>query len=442
MRELNESNFISSYENTSKGSFSVISMIMGEEIQEIQVEQINKNSFPGILKFDVQHKNNVTYLYYNITSKIGLEQFLLRRRLKKDEFITIIQSIAKIILKSQNFLLYDKNMVMDKKHIYINASTMEVFVTYLPVFTGADIVEDYKNFVLDLITKAANIDEGSSDNYLQRILNDLKSEQFNINCFDKLLNEIKLSKEINSISSPKPQFKQNTEIGQQKVVSNAVVNKTKKKSEYKTSSIIIVAIIQIVIFTFIAFCIVAKAFSQLKDPVSTYAGIGIVVVGIDFLLLRTLLNKKDVGAKSTEFRRQEVNLLKKEILCIPKKHETPEYLQKENINDTVVLGFKTTKGALLKGFNDGSSEEVKIVKNNFLIGRFKPQVDFLLQSKFVSKVHSEIINREGNYFIKDINSQNGTFINTLRIDSNKEYEIENGDKIAFADSEYLFVIEV
>ena len=77
-------------------------------------------------------------------------------------------------------------------------------------------------------------------------------------------------------------------------------------------------------------------------------------------------------------------------------------------------------------------------QDNFIVGRFKPQVDLVLESKFVGKVHSEIINRDENFFIEDINSQNGTFINGLRIDSNKEYKIKNRDKILFADNEYVF----
>jgi pSer/pThr/pTyr-binding forkhead associated (FHA) protein len=105
------------------------------------------------------------------------------------------------------------------------------------------------------------------------------------------------------------------------------------------------------------------------------------------------------------------------------------------------LGNGVNKGAFLKGIQGEKIEEVRIFKNSFIIGRSKPQVDFALQSKFVGKVHSEIINREDNYFIKDINSHNGTFVNNLRIDSNKEYEIRDGDKLVFADSEYAFFNE-
>ena len=118
------------------------------------------------------------------------------------------------------------------------------------------------------------------------------------------------------------------------------------------------------------------------------------------------------------------------------KHDIADRI--DNHNETVFLDCGTNKGVFLQGIKDEKQVEIKIFEDSFIIGRFKPQVDLVLESRFVSKVHSEIIFRDENYYIKDINSQNGTFINSLRIDSNKEYKIKNGDKIVFADSEFIF----
>jgi len=67
-------------------------------------------------------------------------------------------------------------------------------------------------------------------------------------------------------------------------------------------------------------------------------------------------------------------------------------------------------------------------------------VDYISQNNAVGKVHAEIISRDGRYFVKDLNSKNGTFVNGVRIAANTEYEIKNNDKITFANSEYVFII--
>jgi pSer/pThr/pTyr-binding forkhead associated (FHA) protein/uncharacterized protein YhhL (DUF1145 family) len=457
MSELIEEQFSSTYENTSKGSFFVISMNLDEKIQELQIEQIANNSFPGILKLNAQYNNNKAYIHYDITSKVGLDQYLNKRRLNKKEFISIIQGIAKTLIKSQNFLLYDKNFILDKKYIYIDSSSREIFMTYLPITIEIDIVKEYKNFVLDLIMRSANIEESGSDNYIQKLLNKLKADHFSIDSIDKLLSEMKLLAEPASEDKPKPADACSDANTPQKANKKEPVSLTKIKMKYKTSTLIIVACVQIFFLSFILIGIVSGFFNKFSDPISVYSGIGIIVMGVEFLLFRGFFGKKqqtavEVISIETKKKRKAYNNLsrtpsidfsKMETNKTPEKFEIQDlYLQpNDNYNDTVFLGNGINKGAFLKGIQGEKIEEVRIFKNSFIIGRSKPQVDFALQSKFVGKVHSEIINREDNYFIKDINSHNGTFVNNLRIDSNKEYEIRDGDKLVFADSEYAFFNE-
>jgi len=66
-------------------------------------------------------------------------------------------------------------------------------------------------------------------------------------------------------------------------------------------------------------------------------------------------------------------------------------------------------------------------------------VDYVIRNSAVGKVHAQIITRESSYFIKDLNSKNGTCINGVKIDSNEEYRIENNDRITLANNEYIFI---
>ena len=439
MGELGEGRFSSHYENTSKGSFLVVEMPSDTEIQELQVEQINSNSFPGILKFNVQYKNSMTYIFYNITSKIGIEQFLNRRKLTKVEFINIIQSVARTLMKSQNFLIYDNNLVIDKRYIFINSSTLEISLLYLPVDRKTDILSDYKDFVMDLITKAANIDEGCSDNYLQRILTKLKSDQFSIESFNKLLCEITLLKESNPEDI---KIQQQVEIAQEKNSQKVGPVLNQNLLKYKKSSYVMAIGFQILICSLLMIVIISGTFSKIKDPGSTFAGGFLLLLGSEYFLYRKLFDKKCRISGSSKQKEVLIRHDSEKFRDIGNQFIKQENRGKaENINDTVFLGGGTFKGAMLKGLNEGKVIEIKVLKESFLIGRFKPQVDFVIESKFIGKVHSEIIYKEEGYFIKDINSQNGTFINNRKIDSNKEYKLTDGDKISFADSEFDFFDE-
>ena len=112
----------------------------------------------------------------------------------------------------------------------------------------------------------------------------------------------------------------------------------------------------------------------------------------------------------------------------------------QNYEDTVMIEVSVVRSPYLEGRSNGTVEEIIINKMSFVIGRLPDQVDYVSRNNAVGKVHAEIITRDGRYYLKDLNSRNGSFINGERIDSGKEYEINNNDRISFANSDYRFIV--
>ncbi|HAA43331.1 MAG TPA: hypothetical protein DCE02_04930, partial [Ruminiclostridium sp.] len=119
---------------------------------------------------------------------------------------------------------------------------------------------------------------------------------------------------------------------------------------------------------------------------------------------------------------------------------SPEDSSIDNTDETTLLTPYEISPPYLQSNRDGVIEEIKITKPEFLIGRLKGQVDYVTENKAIGKVHAEIITRDGKYFLKDLNSKNGTYLNNERLNSNTEYEIKDNDVIVFANSEYIFKI--
>ena len=72
------------------------------------------------------------------------------------------------------------------------------------------------------------------------------------------------------------------------------------------------------------------------------------------------------------------------------------------------------------------------------IGKLKEQVDVVIHNPKVSRVHADIILRNGKLYVMDLGSANGTYINGnhQRITGNTEYELNNNDRVVFANEEY------
>ena len=72
------------------------------------------------------------------------------------------------------------------------------------------------------------------------------------------------------------------------------------------------------------------------------------------------------------------------------------------------------------------------------IGR-SPQADIRIEDRFASQIHSRIYARGGNYYVEDMNSTNGTFLNSERLDG--AARVEPMDQIQIGDTEFRVELE-
>lgn len=98
--------------------------------------------------------------------------------------------------------------------------------------------------------------------------------------------------------------------------------------------------------------------------------------------------------------------------------------KKEEISPTLVI---VNKG----------NEEYNLNDDNISIGREEGNT-IILENDLVSKQHAIIFKRKRTYFIKDLNSTNGTFINDKKTVPNKIYKLKDGDKIGIGPFVLLF----
>ncbi len=60
-----------------------------------------------------------------------------------------------------------------------------------------------------------------------------------------------------------------------------------------------------------------------------------------------------------------------------------------------------------------------------VLGR-APENDIQVEDKSISRIHLRIERRGGQYFIRDLGSKNGTFIDGARLEPETEYEVKEG----------------
>ena len=64
-------------------------------------------------------------------------------------------------------------------------------------------------------------------------------------------------------------------------------------------------------------------------------------------------------------------------------------------------------------------------------------MDGWLKARGISRIHGKISLEEGEYYLTDLNSTNGTFLNGGRLEVNEKARIRQGDQVGFADVKYV-----
>lgn len=96
----------------------------------------------------------------------------------------------------------------------------------------------------------------------------------------------------------------------------------------------------------------------------------------------------------------------------------------------------TAKPMLIRSKN---RDVVQITKFPFKIGKERSYVDYFIgDNTAISRSHAEILSHDNNYYVKDTNSTNHTYVNGTMIQSSVEVKIEPGDRLRFANEEYEF----
>lgn len=85
-------------------------------------------------------------------------------------------------------------------------------------------------------------------------------------------------------------------------------------------------------------------------------------------------------------------------------------------------------------------DKIIIASNPFIIGKLKNQVDYIMENSSVSRIHCKIIEEKDQYYIIDLNSKNGTFLDEEPLVSNKEYPLYDGSQISISNCTYTFEI--
>lgn len=88
---------------------------------------------------------------------------------------------------------------------------------------------------------------------------------------------------------------------------------------------------------------------------------------------------------------------------------------------------------------DFGEKKILVNKSSFLIGRSEALVDYAIPTALsIGRVHAEIVHENNAYYLIDMNTKNGTYINGERLSSQKKYLLTKGDTLQMGYEKMIF----
>ncbi len=492
------------FENDSISNYLVLRAKDCNSILNYQVQMLLNNDISGLLKFNVNYMGNGLNCFYNVTSKCSLLNFMSRKKFSRNEFLIMVLNIINNICCIKSYLLYDCNILLDERYIFVEPERMELYFVYLP-FTG--MKNDYKTFFIKLIVDMANFYRENSDNYLQRLLEVIKSDLFNLSIFkaqlesllkidiknqvqtlenymdgkadpvhrkgmektgkkaDKKVNEEKDKKSKGAIldrSVKIPLFNEENNISENSGPGIMPEKNTKKNIEDTDKKLNIVFILLQPVLLIVYIIIITRGFIDTGEGKSMTAIIVLVILAsVDILVFRLIRERYGNTAKGNvseavsfitgkmraggfyekaESGKGSVSKTEKNTFKQENSNTIPDP-QSVCSGETEVIRKKIISARAYLKETQGETV-IELDKSSILVGRMEGLVDAVINNSAVGKVHAEILSEEGSYYLVDCNSRNGTFVNDKRLAPNTRNKILNNDFVRFANKEYKFFTSV
>lgn len=448
-----------------------------EKLDMVALEMIQHNKIKGLLDMVYTQNNSDKLLKYNITSKITLEQ-ILERNINKETIVKSFINIINTIILAEDYMLEQNAFLMENSKIYVNIGTHDIGLIYLPVKNDDKEVSMEKFFKNIIFT--SKFDQSENCEYVAKIISHLNAPVFSLNDFKSFLYEL---------------LEQNENNSTQKEIHNVEIIKDIEK-EVKTTVDSYVNNINELNSTDNANSYLNIPGSNVNDNIQPIQHAKSIPSNIDTGITQKkntksikkgglfsgfgkknknhdgIITKKDIKAKIPEqaipnnnipnisnlnSNVSNSNIPKSKIddnqTSIIKTNENTDFgettvLNQNSMGETTILSSNMKNSSQLSDVKKAylirkkNGERIFIDKEVFRIGKEKSYVDyFISDNAAISRSHVEIIRKVNEFYIKDTNSKNHTYVNGIIILSDTEVSLESGYKICLADEEFIFEID-
>ncbi|MFK9090270.1 FHA domain-containing protein [Bacillus salipaludis] len=392
------------------------------EVARNEIGLLENSQVFGLLSMVVIEKEKEVYFRYDLSSWEMIKPLFFKGFSKK-RLHKFLLHIVETLIHSKKIGLQLGNIVADKRHIYIDPLSGRPLFFYLPIKTNRYETSTVKDFLLNLLW-IAPYDEEDDLRFFIKIHNYLvRAEEINLMDFKE-----KLVLLANASEEPTSPQTVPEEINGKSSVKNPA---RKSIGFYSPSNAEILLEDQNEVM--------ASNHKNVKRDKQTGQKLEIEEEIQYKRVTRTELgNHRGAFEAAAANAGTQINIVPSNgngiAVEIDHLDEGTTVLGVDDLG-TTTLGVASPMPFLLAL---ASQKKIAIVKDVFKLGRDAKTVDYTSSNKAVGRVHAHILTENGEYFLKDNRSTNGSFVNDIKLAKNEQVKIKHDDRITLANEEFVF----
>lgn len=387
---------------TYKRHLSQSYMILEEEEIPLSYECkiLSYNRIKGFLPMETEVSDGAIRLWYEITGKQSFSDYLGRRQMDMRLLCRFFQALKEVCRMTNDYLLEENGILLDFNYIYMNFEQKNIEFVYFPG-RKEDLREYFRKIMEQVLQKLDHDDKqavAAAYEVYQHSLQDGQS-----------LEEMLRYGESGESEEPRREWVEESFHTDGEEPQEAYRFKPCGERRPEGSG---------------------NCQSETTETKQT-GGWQPKPPGVEKKISRVFAKTTDILRRRAGFHREE----KEDFLVRLKDVQfEPEIV----MHPTELLHEDREVQGLLLYQGKENREDLRIDKQVFLIGKKESEVDGLIDSGCISRIHAKIELEKGEYYITDMNSTNGTYLNGERLEYRQRACLKPGDQVAFGRVDYRF----
>lgn len=422
-------------------SYMVIEEAAGFSPYHFKTKMLLQNEIPGLLNVGYENINGRYRLLYDISSRQSFAKIFETKKISFEQLKGLIFSLKGLMQSIRAYLLDVDNLILSQECIFLDAECRQYFYCYDPYYRG-DLGAAVRRLVGELLSRV-NYEEEQAVRLAYEMQAAVQTENFTINdlagAYEKIASEgfSKVQKFLPPEEGDPVEAEENgaeeEALWEEEALFSALEEEprfVRQAADYEEEE-------ETTFFEKFRFYLKGKKMMDVLEDVnnreflSKVRQCGRLPEPMDTSgPLPALLPEEKPPFSYLYPDSGSVGALLEE--------ETRYMAERRNPAGTVLLSASGRQYHKLVGLGEQQGVRYVIRSFPFTIGKADRDCDACLDDDTVSRLHARIHEAAGAYYLEDLNSMNGTFLNEQRLSAYTRVPLKEGDVLRFADNEFCF----